>query len=414
MQITVTPSHQPGAHLLRRLALRGPGHGDDDPARLQRPRGRPGDARARGRPGPRPRRRDRPGHRSGRLHPGRWLFRRRLVHLPRHRRPRDRPGGDRHARRHPRAGLRRRGARGRPSASRCRCRSAARTRTATTSRCRSRTGRPRLAGRDRGRRGDLHAGRPATPARTRSRTGRATVSPSSAPATAAITITRRPSCDDVSRRTAVGAAVSVPLTCTDADGDPLTLAIDGVPSHGTLGSISGGAVTYTPDAGYSGADSFTYTRDRRHRRPRARRRSSITVTRAPSCADVARTTTVDHAVSVPLSCTDPDGRPADAVDRRRPGAGLARPISGGTVTYTPDAGASPATTRSPTARATAWRQSAPATVSITVTRAPACDDVSRRTARGRVGLGAADLHRSRRRPVHALDRGRPVEGLARA
>ena len=88
---------------------------------------------------------------------------------------------------------------------------------------------------------------------------------SSAPATVAITITRRPSCDDVSRRTAVGAAVSVPLTCTDADGDPLTLAIDGAPSHGTLGAISGEAVTYTPDAGYSGADSFTYTRDRRHR-----------------------------------------------------------------------------------------------------------------------------------------------------
>ena len=68
----------------------------------------------------------------------------------------------------------------------------------------------------------------------------------------------------MSRRTAVGAAVSVPLTCADADGDPLTLAIDGVPSHGTLGSISGEAVTYTPDAGYSGADAFTYTAERRH------------------------------------------------------------------------------------------------------------------------------------------------------
>ena len=50
----------------------------------------------------------------------------------------------------------------------------------------------------------------------------------------------------------------MPLTCTDADGDTLTLSIVDDPSKGTLGAISGGAVTYTPDAGEFGADSFTY------------------------------------------------------------------------------------------------------------------------------------------------------------
>ena len=50
-------------------------------------------------------------------------------------------------------------------------------------------------------------------------------------------------------RTAVGTAVSVPLSCTDPDGDALTLSIVDGPSKGTLGAISGGAVTYTPTAG---------------------------------------------------------------------------------------------------------------------------------------------------------------------
>ena len=50
----------------------------------------------------------------------------------------------------------------------------------------------------------------------------------------------------------------MPLTCTDADGDQLTLSIVTGPAHGTLGAIAAGAVTYTPDAGYFGADSFTF------------------------------------------------------------------------------------------------------------------------------------------------------------
>ena len=80
----------------------------------------------------------------------------------------------------------------------------------------------------------------------------------SAPATASITITRPPSCQDVARRTAAGSAVNVPLTCTDPDGDPLTLSIADGPSKGSLGAIASGSVTYTPDAGAFGTDTFTY------------------------------------------------------------------------------------------------------------------------------------------------------------
>ncbi len=59
-------------------------------------------------------------------------------------------------------------------------------------------------------------------------------------------------------RTEVGTAVQVPLECTDPDGDAVTLSIVDGPTKGSLGPIAGGEVTYTPDAGEFGADSFTF------------------------------------------------------------------------------------------------------------------------------------------------------------
>ena len=127
-----------------------------------------------------------------------------------------------------------------------------------------------------------------------------------AAATVTLDVTRAPACDAVSRTTPVGVAVAVPLTCSDADGDALTLSIAGQPAHGTLGAISAGSVTYTPAAGYFGPDSFTTGRTTapRSRRPRPSRSRS---TRAPACDAVTRRTPVDVAVAVPLRCTDADG-----------------------------------------------------------------------------------------------------------
>jgi cysteine-rich repeat protein len=49
------------------------------------------------------------------------------------------------------------------------------------------------------------------------------------------------------------------LTGSDVDGDALTFAIATPPAHGTLGPVAGNHVTYTPAAGYAGADAFTFT-----------------------------------------------------------------------------------------------------------------------------------------------------------
>ena len=62
----------------------------------------------------------------------------------------------------------------------------------------------------------------------------------------------------MSEETPAGEPVEIGLSCTDPDGDALTLSTIDEPSDGSLGEIAGATVTYTPDAGYSGPDSFTY------------------------------------------------------------------------------------------------------------------------------------------------------------
>lgn len=56
-------------------------------------------------------------------------------------------------------------------------------------------------------------------------------------------------------------ATSSDVTGNDADNDDLTFAVVLGPTNGILSSFDGntGAFTYTPDADYSGADSFTFT-----------------------------------------------------------------------------------------------------------------------------------------------------------
>jgi ELWxxDGT repeat protein len=50
----------------------------------------------------------------------------------------------------------------------------------------------------------------------------------------------------------------ITLSASDPDGDPLTFVVGSGPAHGSL-SAAGPVVTYTPNANYSGSDSFTYS-----------------------------------------------------------------------------------------------------------------------------------------------------------
>jgi hypothetical protein len=83
----------------------------------------------------------------------------------------------------------------------------------------------------------------------------------SEPASATITATNNaPVATDDSATTSAGTAVDIPVLANDADADNDTLSITLVtqPSHGTT-SIVGTSVRYTPAAGFSGPDTFTYS-----------------------------------------------------------------------------------------------------------------------------------------------------------
>jgi len=69
-----------------------------------------------------------------------------------------------------------------------------------------------------------------------------------------------PVCSNVARAVARDFATLLPLTCADEDGDPLTRSIASGPAHGSLGPVdqATGTVTYTPDPGYTGPDSFGF------------------------------------------------------------------------------------------------------------------------------------------------------------
>jgi len=69
-----------------------------------------------------------------------------------------------------------------------------------------------------------------------------------------------PTCTGQTLQVPYGTSPQITLACSDANGDPLTLAAT-APAHGALSAIDQPAakVTYTAAPGYSGADSFTFT-----------------------------------------------------------------------------------------------------------------------------------------------------------
>ena len=58
--------------------------------------------------------------------------------------------------------------------------------------------------------------------------------------------------------TAGNTALDLILSGNDVDGDALSYAIVGSPTHGTLGAVTGNRITYIPAPNYSGPDSFTF------------------------------------------------------------------------------------------------------------------------------------------------------------
>jgi len=160
-------------------------------------------------------------------------------------------------------------------------------------------------------------------------------------------------------------ATAITLVAGGGDGNPLTYSIATTPAHGTLSAVSGANVTYTPAAGYVGADAFTFTaKDGTSTSPAAT--VSINVTPQPPVASgQSLTTTFGTAIAVTLSATGTGTLTYSVV---------AAPASGtltGTapnLTYTPNAGFSGTDTF--TFKANNGADSNVATISIVVNAPP--------------------------------------------
>ncbi len=67
-----------------------------------------------------------------------------------------------------------------------------------------------------------------------------------------------PTADDQSVFTPEDTALSITLTGSDPEGQPITYSVTGGPSNGSLSGTAPNLI-YTPNAGFSGSDSFTFT-----------------------------------------------------------------------------------------------------------------------------------------------------------
>ena len=128
---------------------------------------------------------------------------------------------------------------------------------------------------------------------------------------------------------------------TDIDGDTLTVSGFTQPEHGTVGLNADGSFSYTPDADYNGADSFTYTvSDGQDGFDTAQIAIDVQARNdAPQAAADSVSTVEDQAVrthNVLTNDTDIENDALTVADFSQPEHGVAEYHQDGTFTYTPN------------------------------------------------------------------------------
>lgn len=112
----------------------------------------------------------------------------------------------------------------------------------------------------------------------------------------------------------LGASVSSTLTASSTDCGPpaITFALGALPLHGAISGFNAasGAFTYTANAGYTGADSFTFTATTYGTQVSAPATISLTIQNQPPVAQPATLTLFEgSAANGTLLATDPDQPP---------------------------------------------------------------------------------------------------------
>lgn len=131
---------------------------------------------------------------------------------------------------------------------------------------------------------------------------------------------------------------------SDPDGDPLTITAVTGPTNGST-VLAAGVLTYTPNAGFTGQDTFTYTVSDGHDHSDS---ATVTVTvedatppSDPVTADDSATTSMGASVTIDVLANDTPSDAANALavtSATMPANGGVVVNGDGMITYTPDAG----------------------------------------------------------------------------
>ncbi|HEV2148000.1 MAG TPA: Ig-like domain-containing protein [Longimicrobiaceae bacterium] len=140
------------------------------------------------------------------------------------------------------------------------------------------------------------------------------------------------------------AAPGVLANDTDSESNPLTAVLASGPANGTLTLNANGSFTYTPSAGFSGTDQFTYKANEGTSDSNV---ATVTITvndvnDAPVAVNDAYSTDEDVALNVAApgvlaNDTDPEGNTLSAVLVSGPANGTLTLNANGSFTYTPTA-----------------------------------------------------------------------------
>jgi VCBS repeat-containing protein len=129
------------------------------------------------------------------------------------------------------------------------------------------------------------------------------------------------------------------VTASDLNGDPLTYSLVSGPAHGTVSFHADGTFTYTPNANYNGADSFTYKANDGSLDSNAGTVNlSVTpVNDAPVAAAASVTTAEDTVLTGNVTVTDVEGDSLTYILVSGPAHGTVSLHADGTFTYMPAA-----------------------------------------------------------------------------
>ena len=142
--------------------------------------------------------------------------------------------------------------------------------------------------------------------------------------------------------TGYGTLVTNPIGATDPNGDPLTYSVkdENKPANGTVTINEDGTYTYTPNAGFSGSDSFKVIVDD-GKGGTIDVAVSITVGNGvPTAAPQNVETPYGTAITNPVGATDPNGDSLtySIKDENKPSHGTVIVDTSGNYTYTPNVG----------------------------------------------------------------------------